>query len=406
MSVRHELADSRVSINGPLGNALVGFYHQRDSVGSNYVEGEPPGTPHDYSMSCVNSFTTAIKWHFTNNPGVFGYFPAVFSGIEGEGWTANDDLKLLKKLKGRMDQTQLDAGIAGAELGQAVDMLADRSRQMFDAYKAARRGDMKGLRDVFFSKPRRSPSPLLDSLNFGKVNRRDYEKRLLEAKKRNRQKLSDAQLEFQFGVRPLVDDVFNLADTIRGFAECTKRGTRVRASRKVAQRVVPSAQFPAVGTAFESKSIVAYLEQEESTLPERLGLANPLGILWEVMPWSFALDWIVPIGEFIDAQSFRLRAKGTFVTTFFSHYEATGGEFVEPEGNTTITFDSQVAPWFVNMTVVERTVTTQLSVPLPTLKSSLLGGEPLTRLANAWALLAGARRANLTNTSTLKGAVY
>jgi hypothetical protein len=32
----------------------------------------------------------------------------------------------------------------------------------------------------------------------------------------------------------------------------------------------------------------------------QLGLTNPLSLAWELMPWSFAIDWCFPIGQYFD----------------------------------------------------------------------------------------------------------
>jgi len=34
---------------------------------------------------------------------------------------------------------------------------------------------------------------------------------------------------------------------------------------------------------------------------KQFGLANPLSIAWELVPWSFVVDWVLPVGEFLDA---------------------------------------------------------------------------------------------------------
>jgi len=36
---------------------------------------------------------------------------------------------------------------------------------------------------------------------------------------------------------------------------------------------------------------------------EKFGLANPAVIAWEVVPWSFAVDWFIPIGDVLSAAS-------------------------------------------------------------------------------------------------------
>lgn len=34
---------------------------------------------------------------------------------------------------------------------------------------------------------------------------------------------------------------------------------------------------------------------------QAMGLDNPLGILWELTPWSFVVDWVLPVGSFLEA---------------------------------------------------------------------------------------------------------
>lgn len=36
-------------------------------------------------------------------------------------------------------------------------------------------------------------------------------------------------------------------------------------------------------------------------LPAKVGLTNPLSVAWELVPFSFVVDWFIPIGKFIDA---------------------------------------------------------------------------------------------------------
>lgn len=46
--------------------------------------------------------------------------------------------------------------------------------------------------------------------------------------------------------------------------------------------------------------IDAVPENEALIKASQLGLTNPLSLAWEVMPWSFAVDWIYPIGPYFD----------------------------------------------------------------------------------------------------------
>lgn len=36
-------------------------------------------------------------------------------------------------------------------------------------------------------------------------------------------------------------------------------------------------------------------------LPAKVGLTNPLSVAWELIPFSFVVDWFLPIGKYLDA---------------------------------------------------------------------------------------------------------
>jgi len=372
MSTKHEYTDSRTWQTSPQNSVKCGLLRILDRDGGNYTPGESSGAPHPYSYHLSETFDTPFKWGSTTNPNMWFYSSPLAVGFESPIWTSEDQLKLINKLGAKHDNTSFDAGIAGSELGRATDMLAGRVKQLATAAKQARRGNLKGVADALGAGAGKV------SNNRRKISSRDQAK--------NNQKLSDAQLEFQYGIKPLVDDIWSLAGTIDGFTR--KRTRRVRVSRRKNGKVVINQFFPGTGTIFMSRSIVAFLEQEEPTLPERLGLVNPAGIAWNAMPWSFVIDWVIPIGDWIEAQSFALRARGTFVTTTFEYRSASGS------GTTSIVGPGQWidggCQWFVRDVSVSRTISNSIDVPLPGLKSSLFGGKPLTRLGNALALAANA----------------
>lgn len=41
-----------------------------------------------------------------------------------------------------------------------------------------------------------------------------------------------------------------------------------------------------------------------SNTNSKLGLDNPFGVLWEITPWSFLFDYVIPIGNYIAAKEF------------------------------------------------------------------------------------------------------
>jgi len=64
---------------------------------------------------------------------------------------------------------------------------------------------------------------------------------------------------------------------------------------------------------------------------------NPLATLWEVTPWSVVVDWVVNVGQSIDALSFVLLSRG--------RYESAIGLNVRQEYTSVIKNLTMISPW-------------------------------------------------------------
>jgi hypothetical protein len=62
-----------------------------------------------------------------------------------------------------------------------------------------------------------------------------------------------------------------------------------------------------------SKRLIAEL-YEELSLQRSLGLVNPLEIAWEVVPYSFVVDWFLPVGSYIAAWGIIPKLVGRFLS--------------------------------------------------------------------------------------------
>jgi hypothetical protein len=53
-----------------------------------------------------------------------------------------------------------------------------------------------------------------------------------------------------------------------------------------------------------------------SYLLESAGLVNPLSIAWELLPWSFVVDWFIPVGNTLEAMTagYGLNDNGGWIT--------------------------------------------------------------------------------------------
>lgn len=120
--------------------------------------------------------------------------------------------------------------------------------------------------------------------------------------------IANQWLSLQYGWKPLLSDVYDL---VQGLHHRESTGyTVIRASAShmlrglTTQSIFQNTQTgKQVGIRLE-RSLVKYMVRVRPDLafaePAALGFTNPLTVLWEVTPWSFVVDWALPIGRYLE----------------------------------------------------------------------------------------------------------
>lgn len=113
-------------------------------------------------------------------------------------------------------------------------------------------------------------------------------------------------LEFTYGWKPLLSDIYNVAEEMVRYT--MNRIQRIRAGER-AQIPTGSTYLylgyvyqlaPLTGSAFQSfKFNVAYEIPENKFEIARFTSLNPVSIAWELLPYSFVIDWFVNIGGYL-----------------------------------------------------------------------------------------------------------
>lgn len=129
---------------------------------------------------------------------------------------------------------------------------------------------------------------------------------------------ANAWLQYQYGWKPLLNDVKNAAETL---AEAVARnGDSMTSSVSAATRLVYR-QFWANYVAGVSPQVLVDVGADvkisrkakwrfrptSADLPGLFGLTNPMEVVWEVIPFSFVADWFLPIGNYLSALDLPLR---------------------------------------------------------------------------------------------------
>lgn len=117
-------------------------------------------------------------------------------------------------------------------------------------------------------------------------------------------------LELQYGWKPLVSDIY---DTARAFQHGLDHRTHVlRAIRRITDSTTISSSAGTADVTTITKQewsyrCVAYFRPKDSWINSmsQIGLANPAEIAWELLPYSFVVDWFLPIGNLLQAATAR-----------------------------------------------------------------------------------------------------
>lgn len=154
-----------------------------------------------------------------------------------------------------------------AERQRTIDMIANRSMQAYYSLRALKRGDL---------------SKAIRIINGG---REPLSK-----------KAAALHLEWAYGWAPLVGDISTI---------CSKElppNPEVLISESVTRRINYNySDMKTEGTHRSTCSFIARLDSPLVASAEKLGLINPALVAWELVPFSFVVDWFLPIGNYLDS---------------------------------------------------------------------------------------------------------
>lgn len=215
-----------------------------------------------------------------------GYFETFF-GIPDATLMELTEWAAFEKFKGACgNAAQLGATVA--EAGDAFSMIASRAGQLFRASRA-----LKRLRFGEFA------SELVQ------VN--DSSSKIKRKWQRGGHDLSALWLEYSYGWKPLLKDI---EDAIK-VLEAPYRTARVKGKAKQSRKGTVNLTFGrevikgGVSTSYSCcYGADISLENPNLAAASQAGLINPLVPLWEILPFSFVIDWFTPIGKFLENMSF------------------------------------------------------------------------------------------------------
>lgn len=307
----------------------------------------------------------------------------------------DDQYKLISRVANQIRGNSFNAAVAGSQSLQSVAMIRDGAIRLANAMRLTKRGDLYHAW-IALTKGReaRYHRRVLDRTE-GKLRMR---KPWDPDHVRNDKDLANNWLELQYGWLPLLSDVHDAAVLL---AHQQTRTLKQKYRSSVKAQVDYSGNWfmsrPGTGTggtvmskatAEVSRRIVVEISAPPN-MSSILGLQNPASVAWELTPWSFVVDWFIPIGDFLQASAdVRMLNISRVVTTTVKKRHVSGPvmkSYSDSLYDYRLVSFSGLNRYSQTITSYERTVGATLSVPLPSFKplSEVVGWK---RALNAVAL--------------------
>lgn len=271
---------------------------------------------------------------------------------------SNDDLRLQNKLLDRVKGHSFNLGVAAGEGHQTVRLVESNLRKLGRAALALRKGDFATAARQLGARPKGTRLKPSD--------------------------ISGRWLELQYGWMPLLGDVYESAKAFEAISNGPRHTTVSASRRKVVTRTVTTVALLLQKVEETYQRTIKYEMYEELSFTRQLGLQDPLSVAWELTPWSFVVDWFIPIGSYLENLNQIPRLNGRFLTTTYQKVRGPISIVPNPSNGpwcTLLTYTA--APKYVKI-VLSRTVSASLPVPLPSFRAG--GAVHGNRVWNAIAL--------------------
>jgi len=195
------------------------------------------------------------------------------------GYKLNDHIgevsnRLLSKVRNR----EIDLGVALGEYHETASFVAGAMVKTAKSYKQLRRGDVSGALQTLTGKRNNRWADIPGAA-------------------------SNTWLAYSYGLRPLVNDVADAISVLdKGLRDPIKPIVlRSSKTQQVHGFATDYGYYHDIvdGSVRVSGKVEFWIDNPVLYTLEQVGFVNPLSVAWELVPFSFVVDWFIPIGDYL-----------------------------------------------------------------------------------------------------------
>lgn len=203
------------------------------------------------------------------------YFISVGCFDPSRMWDNNSQLQLLSRVANAAVGHQFNLAVSAAEAKQTLQLATSTVSTLARSIRKLQRGDIRGAAEALGVDAKRG-------------SRRG----------KTANNASSRWLELQYGWLPLLNDVHNAAEAAAKHMS-PPRIERITASASQNGIVDGSCSGDYRGDGkYKSRGRVIFEMREDLPVARSLGLENPQSVAWEKTPWSFVIDWFIPVSTY------------------------------------------------------------------------------------------------------------
>jgi len=198
-------------------------------------------------------------------------------------------MKLQSRLVSKIKGHEFNLAVNAAQSDQLTKMVLGNLRKIGGAVRSLRRGNVAAAARSLGTNQR--PKPLTSKDVAGRW------------------------LEMQYGWLPTLSDTFEAA---KAFEQLTQQRTSTHHASLKSRGSYEASLSPNLyrypGRYTTTVRITAELTENPSA-QRSMGLYDPLSVAWEIIPWSFVVDWFIPIGTYLENLAIIPSLTGRFLTS-------------------------------------------------------------------------------------------